>query len=265
MSRPNQDISLSLITFAYNEEGGLEQQLREWTQALSRFVADWEIVLVNDASTDKTGAIADRMSAEEPRIRVLHLKENGGVGRAIGVARKHVTKNWVFWNDIDGHFDLNDLEKVLPFLSDQDVDILLCFKHDNFGGKNSSFQWFKSRANYYLLRLLFLSGIRDFQFVQFYPREYFCQCIDIESYSSFVPPECVLKAQILGLNIRQIQLRYVSHPHRVTKTTMRTIFFSVINIFSFWWSWRFGGGRKRALQYFKNHCGGGKPWRKSSL
>jgi len=126
-------------------------------------------------------------------------------------------------------------------------------------------QWFKSRANYYLLRLLFLSGIRDFQFVQFYPREYFCRGIELEAYSSFVPPECVLKAQTLGLNIRQIQLRYVSHPARASKTTLRTIIMSVFNIFTFWWRWRFGGGRKRTLAHFQKEFGGGRPWRKSSL
>ena len=263
MHTPDSDISLSLITFAYNEEEGLERQLRQWNGELSRFVADWEIVLVDDASTDRTGGIADRLSAEDPRIRVIHREKNGGVGRAIGLARRHVSKDWVFWNDIDGHFDLKDLEKVLPYLRDPDVDILVCFKHDNMGGKSSSFHWFKSRANYYLLRLLFLSGICDFQFVQFYPRLYFCQGIELEAYSSFVPPECVLKAQAISLNIRQIQLRYFSHAHHVSKTTLRTIVLSVVNIFSFWLRWRFGGGRKRTLETFQQNCRGGRPWRKS--
>lgn len=264
MHTPDPNISLSLITFAYNEEDGLERQIAQWTQELDRFVADWEIVLVNDASTDRTRQVADALSAKDPRIRVVHKEQNGGVGRAIGTARAHVSKNWVFWNDIDGHFDLKDLEKVLPYLRDPDVDLLVCFKHDNMGGKSSSFHWFKSRANYYLLRLLFVSGIRDFQFVQFYPRQYFCQGIELEAYSSFVPPECVLKAQALELNIRQIQLRYVSHPARASKTTLQAIIISVFNIFTFWWRWRFGGGRKRTLAHYQNVFGGGKPWRKSS-
>ncbi len=254
--------TFSLISFAYNEEKILESQMRLWNEKLNKFCDDYEIVLVNDGSTDATGTIADRLAEEMPALKVIHHKENMGVGHALRTAREKVTKDYVFWNDVDGHFDLDDLEKVVPFLKDN--DIVIAFKHDTLKTK-SPFNWLKSRVNYYLIRLLFWSYIRDFQFVQFFPREFFQNGIKLESFSSFIPAECLVKATSFGLRIAQIQLFYHSHHRhgRVSKSSkVNMIFTSIRNIFSFWIGWNFLGKKQEAIRLWNERFDGYKPWQK---
>lgn len=245
------DPSFSLITFAFNEEDVLEKQIRTWVEIFRKYVSDFEIVLVNDCSTDRTGGIADALALEIPQLTVIHHTRNKGVGEAIRTARAHVTKDIVFWNDIEGHFDLDDLPKILPFIQDRSIDIVSCFKHDTLRSKEL-LSMLKSRVNYYLLRIIFFSNIRDFQFVQFYPRRYFQECIHLEGTASFIPPECLIKAESFGLTIRQVQLLYVSHPDRASKSmNFKTLVKSVFSIFKFWGQWYFRGGRQRAQAYWE--------------
>ena len=84
------DPSFSLITFAFNEEDVLEKQIRIWVETFRKYVSDFEIVLVNDCSTDRTGSIADALAQEIPQLTVIHHARNKGVGEAIRTARAYV-------------------------------------------------------------------------------------------------------------------------------------------------------------------------------
>jgi len=81
MPRP----ALSLVVPAHNEEKNLEPLLREIKATLPQAVltADYEVVLVDDNSTDGTGALADRLGREDPRVRVVHRTEAPGFGMAL--------------------------------------------------------------------------------------------------------------------------------------------------------------------------------------
>ncbi|HOC92652.1 MAG TPA: glycosyltransferase family 2 protein [bacterium] len=264
-SNSKSGLSFSMVTFAYNEEALLENQIRIWARLLEKFADDYEIILVNDGSSDRTGEIADSLALQYPKLKVIHHERNLGIGYAVREGLSHVAKDIVFWNDIDAHFNLEDLEKVIPLLKDPEVDIVAAFKHDMLRTK-SPLSWFKSRVNYYLIKSLFFSlildfsPILDFQFVQFYPRKFFTEGIHLESYSSFIPAECLIKARKIGLNIRQIQLRYhtrfdPNHPR--SGFSMRTILTSVRNIMEFWLRWKFLGGRRRAVARWKSAFGDG--------
>jgi glycosyltransferase involved in cell wall biosynthesis len=255
-------ISFSLISFAYNEEELLEKTILEWHNTLRSLGCDFEIVLINDGSVDSSAEIANSLAARLPQLRVFHFERNRGIGHALREALKHVSKDIVFWNDIDGHFDLGDLRKVIPFLEDPEIDIAVGFKHDNWQTKKS-LDWLKSRVNYWLIRVLFLSNIRDFQFIQFYPRAILCQGMSIESCSSFIPAECLIKSSALGLTLRQIQLNYHSGNgiQRSGKASGFTAVKTAIqDIFSFWYRWTFAGGKQTAIEHWKKTFGENVTW-----
>ncbi|HYE57732.1 MAG TPA: glycosyltransferase family 2 protein, partial [Rhodothermales bacterium] len=76
--------ALTLVLPAYNEEDNLVEAVRQALPHLDAITPAWEIVLVNDGSTDATGALADGLAAESGgRIRVVHLTQNGGLGAAL--------------------------------------------------------------------------------------------------------------------------------------------------------------------------------------
>jgi len=201
------------------------------------------------------------MAQTNSRIKVVTHERKRGTGYAVRSAREHVTKDYVFWNDIDGHFNLDDLSVVIPLLAD--YDMVVAFKHNVLSTKLTSIHFLKSRVNYYLIKLLFNSKIKDFQFVQFIPREFFCRGMILESYSSFVPPECIIKAQALGLSIAQIKLvyQYRFRDRKTKSNTFKTIIMSITNILTFWFRWYFLNGRRDAINYFNNHLSGKHTWR----
>lgn len=256
-------ISFSLITFVYNEAPLVEKQIRNWVSQLEKQRINYEILLVNDGSTDGTKLIVDNLSKEIPSLRVFHHDKNRGVGQAIKTVRAHVSKDYVFWNDIDSHFDLDDMDKVVPLL--KNYDVLVAFKHFQTPGKKTTFSWLKSRINYYLIKILFFSNINDFQFVQFFPSVFFKDGIILESYSSFIPAEIIFKARNAGLEIGQVELFYhcdINDGRKGKCENARTIWCSIRNIFAFWFKWNFMGGKKSAYKYYQNSLGAKKVWRK---
>jgi glycosyltransferase involved in cell wall biosynthesis len=77
---PSQKISLSIIVPSYNEEKNLEATIVEVSKAIEHRIGDYEFIIVNDCSQDKTGEIADRLAATNPRVRAYHNEVNRGLG-----------------------------------------------------------------------------------------------------------------------------------------------------------------------------------------
>lgn len=96
---------LSIIMPAYNEEGGIRDAVTAVQAHVFPVVPDVELIVVNDGSRDGTGAILDALSADDPRVRVLH-KVNGGHGPAIMSGLEAATGDFVFLIDSDNQIPL---------------------------------------------------------------------------------------------------------------------------------------------------------------
>ena len=107
------DQALSVVMPAYNEEGGIEVAVRAVQVNVLDRVPHSELVVVNDGSRDTTGAMLDRLAAEDPRVRVIH-KANGGHGPAIMTGLGAAAGEFVFLIDSDNQIPL---EEFAPFWS----------------------------------------------------------------------------------------------------------------------------------------------------
>jgi glycosyltransferase involved in cell wall biosynthesis len=148
--------SLSVFLPAHNEAGNIERVVNEWRAELPRVARDWEIIIVDDGSSDETGAIADRLHCEEPRVRVVHHETNRGYGGAVISGITASAKSWVLLCDGDGQFDPRDIEKLIPLTSDHEVVV----------GRRSRradplIRRLNGRSWTLLMRLLFGIGITD--------------------------------------------------------------------------------------------------------
>lgn len=100
-------VSLSVVMPAYNEEGGIEVAVHAVQEHVLDRVPNAELVVVNDGSRDGTGALLDRMAADDPRIRVVH-KANGGHGPAILTGLGASQGEYLFLIDSDNQIPLEE-------------------------------------------------------------------------------------------------------------------------------------------------------------
>lgn len=121
---------ISIIVPVYN----VESYLRECLDSIvSQTFSDWECLLINDGSHDKSGTICDEYAAKDARIRVIH-KNNGGVSSARNVALDEIKGKWLTFVDSDDCLYPNALNKWITIAEQNDLDLVQC--HINREYKN---------------------------------------------------------------------------------------------------------------------------------
>src|SRR3989338_4765409 len=113
--------SLSVCLPAFNDAQTVGPIVERAIALLEQEGIDYEIIVVNDGSRDRTGEILDALARAHPCVRVMHHPTNQGYGAAVRAAFAAATKEYVFYTDSDGQFDVQDLPLLFPLLSQADV------------------------------------------------------------------------------------------------------------------------------------------------
>ena len=196
--------SLTIVYPMFNEEETVEELLNETVAYLSRHYPDYEVVVVDDASTDSTGAILDRMSAGNPRINVIHHAGNHSLGGALTSGFSAATKSLVLYSDADFPFDLHEIPRA--FRAIRRADIMSAYRHD----RHSEGWWrtFQSYVYNLLLHLLFGLHLRDVNFAFKLFRLEALRKLDLKSEGSFIDAEILIRALRQKMRIVQIGVDY---------------------------------------------------------
>jgi glycosyltransferase involved in cell wall biosynthesis len=201
-------ITLSYIVPAFNEDEIIGETLVRFTEdflELSDIIGKYEIIVVDDGSTDRTAAIVQEFANKDSRIRLIRHEKNRGAGEAILTGLANSQMEWFSANSADRPFHLADIRTFAPLFSECDV-ILVCRTDRN---ANSWYRKLTSLGNLFLIRLIFRSRFGDFQFVQFYRRKLLVGTPFV-SRGTLVPPEMILRSHRLGARIREVSLPF--HP-----------------------------------------------------
>lgn len=223
--------SISLVLPSYNEEENIEETVQKCLVALSSFSEQYEIIIVDDASTDSSPVMADYLARECSSIHVIHNPINLSVGISVLIGLQATTGDLVLHNAMDFPFDLHDLEKVLPLFPTWDVVIVT--RTDR--SAHSPYRKLTSIVNYWLIRLLFGVKFSDMNFVQVYKREVL-KSVQVKAKSpAFVTPELLIRAQEQGFKITEIKAPF----HRRNKGQAnfgkpRDILWTLADMISFW-------------------------------
>lgn len=105
--------SLTIVLPCFNEEANIESTVRSTWAWLSHNVADAHMIVVNDGSVDCSEDILERLCKEFPSLKVIHLPENQGYGRAIRAGCDAASTEWIAFMDSDGQFDPKDFNRLL--------------------------------------------------------------------------------------------------------------------------------------------------------
>lgn len=113
--------SLSLVLPAHNEEANIAAVVGAALESLPAFTDDFEIVVVDDGSRDRTGAIVQGIGAGESRVRLVRHQRNQGYGAALRSGFRATTGEFVMFMDADRQFDIRDLRHLSPFAGEYDI------------------------------------------------------------------------------------------------------------------------------------------------
>ncbi len=114
---------LTVFLPSHNEEGNIERVVRGFCSTLPGAADNYEIIVVDDGSIDRTGELADRFAAEDPHVRVVHHERNRGYGGAVISGIRAARQPYVLLCDGDGQFDPADVGLLAARIGDCDCVI----------------------------------------------------------------------------------------------------------------------------------------------
>lgn len=200
---PRIPLSISVTFPCYNEEANVERTTAAALRTFRRISDDFEVIIVNDGSRDRTGEIADGLAARHRQVRAVHNPTNLGYGGALQRGFREARKEWVFYTDGDGQFDFDEIERLLPLLDHYDiVSAYRLDRQDPFIRKMNALGWTT------LVNLVFGLHVRDVDCAfKIYPRKLFEE-IEMKSHSALIDAEVLARAKRLGYTIGQVGVRH---------------------------------------------------------
>jgi glycosyltransferase involved in cell wall biosynthesis len=258
MPLPKFDRGVSLLCWAYNEEASIDAYLERATRLMEETVEDYEIVLIDDGSTDRTYEIARAFQKKNPRLKIFQNECNLNVGISSRRAIQQASKEFLFWQTIDWCYDISNLREYLEYLKTCDivqgirrrpvhvkikllkpvVAVVKLFGIEHLTRRSDTVpKAFVSLINYLLIRFLFRVPLSDFQNVTFYQTKWI-QSVRYESKSSFANPEGLIKSCWAGMTIREVPIDFIPRREGKAKgTNIKAIETAMEDIFRLWFRW----------------------------
>ncbi len=191
-------VSISVFFPCYNEQENVYRTVERALAVLEKLKADFELIIVDDGSSDRTGQIADEISSRDDRVKVVHHQRNLGYGAALQSGFRASTNELVFYTDGDGQFDIEEMPSLLPLM--EQYDIVSCYRlnrQDSLIRRINGWCWTK------LVCLLFGMKIRDIDCAfKLYKREIFDN-IKLSSTGALIDTEILAQAVRKGYRITQ--------------------------------------------------------------
>ncbi len=226
--------SLSVILPAHNEEAIIAKTLYTVIQILTAWVRDFEIIVVNDGSQDRTGLIVEELARVYPRVRLLTHPVNQGYGAALVSGFKMVTKELAFFMDADGQFDIRDLEQFFPLI--ERYDAVLGYRidrQDTWMRKLNAWGWKMVVRAFLGLR------VRDIDCAFKLYRADFFREQHLETRGAMINAEILYKFTQAGYTYTEVGTRHLPRrAGRATGARPSVIARAFRELFIYGWKWR---------------------------
>jgi glycosyltransferase involved in cell wall biosynthesis len=202
MRRP----SVSFVIPMFNEEENIERAIDAAVDALTKYTDDYEVIIVDDASTDSSPMLVARYAAENPRIRMIRHSTNRKLGGSLKTGFAATTKDLVLYMDADLPFDPDVLGRAIRAMQVTGADVIAGYRHDRTieGPRRAIYSYVYNG----LIGVLFGWPHRDINFSFKLMKREVLEAIDLKSEGSLIDAELIVKAKNRGFAIQQIGLDY---------------------------------------------------------
>ena len=213
---------LSVFFPAYNDSGTIASLVITARQAASALTSDFEIIVVNDGSADRTASVVDELARQYPEVRAVHHPVNRGYGGALRSGFAAATKEFVFYTDGDAQYDPAEMS-VLWDAMRPGVDLVNGYK---ISRSDPFHRIVIGRLYHHIVKLLFGLRVRDVDCDFRLLRRSIFERVRLEKNSGVICLEMMKKIQDEGFAIAEVP---VHHYHR---TMGKSQFFNFPRIFA---------------------------------
>jgi glycosyltransferase involved in cell wall biosynthesis len=219
---------------AFNEEELLAESLAEMLTAAGAASADFELVVVDDGSSDRTPQLLDELAAGNPRIRAFHHQQNQGIGGGISTAGRNALCDRAIICPVDSPLSAQQLRDFLAVAADD--TIVVGYRPERLGYRG--WQQIGSAVYHHLSRLLLGLRLKDTNWIHMYPTRLFAE-VDLQFGGIVYLVEVLAKARRLGYKFVEIESPMVARIKGVaTISKPRTICRTFLDLWRLWWRLR---------------------------
>ncbi|HLQ75719.1 MAG TPA: glycosyltransferase family 2 protein [Terriglobia bacterium] len=225
--------SISAVFPAYNDQHTIEGMVRTVATEMSKVTDDFEVLVVNDGSRDKTRAILDRLRRELPYLRVIHHETNQGYGAALISGFANSTKDIIFYTDGDGQYDVREIHNLLAELR-PNIDLVNGYK------VKRSDPWYRIAIGEIYrrtMRIVFRLTIRDVDCdFRLFRRNIF-EKITLESRSGVICVEMARKFALAGFRMAEVPVSHYPRLHGSSEFfRIRHLQHTLRGLIRIWWN-----------------------------
>jgi glycosyltransferase involved in cell wall biosynthesis len=223
--------SISAFFPAFNDEATIEEMVRDVLAVLPTLTDDYEILVIDDGSTDRTAARLDELALVIPALRVVHHPGNRGYGAALASGFREARKDLVFYTDGDGQYDARELTHLVPLMT-ADVSVVNGYK---LGRADARHRVVLGEIYRRLARWMFRLPIRDVDCDFRLIRRAAIQEIELGEASGVVCTEMIYKLRRAGCRFAEVGVHHYPRRHgRSQFFTVRRVARTALDFFRLW-------------------------------
>jgi len=216
---------------AWNEEATIERAVQAAREAcedlvLNDEIGTYEILIIDDASTDSTGAIADKLAAADSHVRVVHHDRNRKLGGSLRTGFSEATGDLILYTDADLPFDMAEVAKAVRLLRLYEADIVSAYRFDRTGEGFRRLLYSLVYNN--LVKAAFGLRLRDVNFAFKLVRRHVFDYVRLESEGSFIDVELLARAQRLGFHIVQFGVDYFPRTRGISTLSSNAVIMTIL-------------------------------------
>ncbi|MGB6838904.1 MAG: glycosyltransferase family 2 protein [Microgenomates group bacterium] len=223
--------SLSVFFPAYNEEANIEKTVKRAKEILLKTASEWEILIINDGSKDKTLEISRKLAKSDKRIKVVNHGVNKGYGAALKSGFHNAKYSWIVFTDSDGQFDFSEIKKFLPLMKNSDLILGYRLKRaDSFIRRIYTFVWGMIPA------ILWGLNVRDYSCgFKVIKKRVFETVQPLVGEEKVTQIEMLVKAKRKGFRFAEVGVHHYPRKYGAqTGANIKVVTKSIIDLFKLW-------------------------------
>lgn len=222
---------LSMFFPMWNEEEYVERAIAAARTVCERMVADgeigdYELIIIDDASTDRTPQLADRLADADRHVRVVHHARNRKLGGAMKTGFETAKGDVVLYSDADLPFDMDEVPRALRLMRQYDADVISAYRFDRTGeGYTRAIYTFFYNL---LIRSLFGVKARDINFAFKICRRRVLDHVELRSEGSFIDAELIIRSTRMGFELLQFGVDYFPRTRGVSTLSSPKVIVNIL-------------------------------------